>query len=220
VTKKLTPLDIAECAPLPSVAATLVRLRHKQSLQSLVVTSCNQGEGKTTVALQLARAAAIEAELSVLLIDANPAHPELAELFGYRPTPGFVDVLDGQARADEVVCATAIKGLDLVPFGGMHPGRGSRYEPEHLRSKLAEIRADGGPAGYDLLILDGPSSFGELDLTLSAAVFDGVVLVIECERTRWEVVKNYQDRLREGNANLLGAVMNKRRYYIPKSLYV
>ncbi len=219
MTRSLTPRDIAESAPLSSVATTLIRLRQKQSLSSLVVTSCNRGEGKTTVALQLARAAAIEAELSVLLIDAHPAHPELAELFGYRPTPGFADVLDGQATADEVVCATAIKGLDLVPFGGLHPGRVSRYEPEHLRTKLAELRTAGG-AGYDLLILDGPSSFGELDLTLSAAFLDGVVLVIECERTRWEVVRNYQDRLREGNANLLGAVMNKRKYYIPKSIYV
>ncbi|NCA72084.1 MAG: tyrosine-protein kinase family protein [Sphingobacteriia bacterium] len=217
--KKLTPLDIAECAPLPSVAATLVRLRQKQSLQSLVVTSCNQGEGKTTVALQLARAAAIEGALSVLLIDANPAHPELTELFGYRPTPGLADILDGQATADEVVCATSIKGLDLVPFGGLTPGRVSRYAPDNLSGALAELRAVGGTR-YDLMILDGPSSYGELDLTVSAAVLDGVVLVIECERTRWEVVRNYQDRLREGKANLLGAVMNKRRYYIPKSLYV
>ncbi len=215
----LSPLMIADSAPLAAVAASLIRLRQKQTLTNLIVTSCNAGEGKTTVALQIARAAVLESELRVLLIDGNPANPRLADLLSCDPVPGFADFLDGRVAEDVIIRATTVKGLDLMPFGSPGPGRASRYDPGRLRSKLPWLSGTES-AGYDLIVLDGPSSFGEFDLTASASLFDGVVLVIECERTRWEVVRNYQDRLRDGNANLLGAVMNKRRYYIPKGLYV
>jgi Mrp family chromosome partitioning ATPase len=167
----------------------------------------------------MARSASIEAELRVLLIDCNPANPELANLFGCNPNPGLSDFLDGGAEAAAIIRSTPTHGLDLVPFGSTRPSRLNRYEPSHMRSKLDTLRTPDG-ARYDLIIIDGPSSFNEPDIALSASVFDGVVLVIECERTRWEVVKNYQDSLRDSKVLLLGAILNKRRYYIPKGFYV
>lgn len=188
-------------------------------MTSIVVTSCNRGEGKTTIAIQMARAAVIEAELRVLLIDCSPVNPELADLFRCNPSPGFSDLLDGNADAASIIRPTEINGLDLVSFGKARPSRISRYDLSHMRSKLDTLLTPEGTK-YDLTIVDGPSSFQEPDLTLNSALFDGVVLVIECERTRWEVVQNYQSRLRDGNAQLIGAVLNKRRYYIPKGFYV
>lgn len=216
--KTLSPLAIADIADLAPVAASLIYLQQKQRLSSLVVTSCNAGEGKTTVAIQFARAAVYEVGWRVLLIDLNPAHPHIAELFDCEPMPGLSDYLDGQAGMDSIIRTTTIKNLDLLPFGGSQAGRASRYEPGHLRTKLSTLRAADG-SSYDLIIADGPSSFRDPDLIMTASLFDGVVLVIECERTRWEVVRNYQDRLLDSKAQLLGAVMNRRRYYIPKALY-
>jgi Mrp family chromosome partitioning ATPase len=167
----------------------------------------------------MALAAAIEAELRVLLIDCSPANAELADLFRCNPSPGLSDLLDGNSDSTSIIRPTGTKGLDLISFGTARPSRISRYDLSHMRNKLDTLVTPDGTR-YDLTIVDGPSSFQEPDLALNAVLFDGVVLVIECERTRWEVVQNYQNRLRDGNAQLIGAVLNKRRYYIPKGFYV
>ena len=52
-----------------------------------------------------------------------------------------------------------------------------------------------------------------------AALLDGVVMVLSCEETRWEVAQNMKSRLEASGANILGVIMNKRRYYIPRLLY-
>lgn len=87
----LSPLEVADCMQLGTVATTLIKLRHNQPLNSIITTSCNPGEGKTSVAIQLARAAATVAQLRVVIIDFNPINPVLAPLFKVSSTPGFSD---------------------------------------------------------------------------------------------------------------------------------
>lgn len=216
---KLSPLDVAECMQLGSVATTLIKLRQDQLLDSIIITSCSPGEGKTSVAIQLARAAATEAQLRVLLIDFNPINPVLASLFDVTSTPGFSDYLDGDATAKEVIQRTLPGEPDLIPYGNTRGGLLTRYNPPQLKEKITALSML-EECRYDLIVLDGPSSFREPDLSLTASVFDGIILVIECERTRWEVVRHYQKILQDAKANLIGTVLNKRKYYIPRGLYV
>lgn len=215
----LTPLNIAECMQLGNVATTLIKLRQDQLINSIIITSCSPGEGKTSVAIQLAIAAASEAQLRVLLIDFNPINPVLASLFNVSSTPGFSDYLDGDATAQDVIQTTSPGGPDLIPYGNTRGGLLTRYNPPQLKEKITALSSING-CGYDLVVLDGPSSFREPDLSLTACVFDGIILVIECERTRWEVVRHYQKSLQDAKANLIGTVLNKRKYYIPRGLYV
>lgn len=216
---QISPLDVADCIQLGIVATNLIKLRQNQTLNTLITTSCSPGEGKTSVAIQLAYAAAMEARLRVLMIDFNPINPVLASLFDFPSTPGFSDYLSGNATAEEIIKPISPEGPDILPYGNILEGLSSRYDPLQLKEKIAALRSVNGK-NYDLLVLDGPSSFHEPNLTLLGSVFDGIVLIIECERTRWEVVRHYQNTLREGNARLIGTVLNKRKYYIPKSLYV
>jgi len=215
----LSPLEVADCMQLGTVATTLIKLRHNQPLNSIITTSCNPGEGKTSVAIQLARAAATVAQLRVVIIDFNPINPVLAPLFKISSTPGFSEYLDGLATAQEVIKPSAYAGLDISPYGNTRGSLLSRYDPPQLKEKIAALRTLNGD-GYDLIVVDGPSSFREPDLTLIAPIFDAIILVIECERTRWEVVRYYQKTLQDGKANLIGTVLNKRKYYIPRGLYL
>jgi Mrp family chromosome partitioning ATPase len=48
---------------------------------------------------------------------------------------------------------------------------------------------------------------------------DAVILVIEAEKTRWEVARKAKEELEKAGATILGAVLNKRKYYIPRSIY-
>lgn len=214
-----SPLDVADCMQLGIVAINLIKLRQIHSLNTVIVTSCSPGEGKTSVAIQLAKAAVTEAQLRVLMIDFNPSNPELASLFNVSSTPGISDYLGGHATAEEVIKPASPGGPDIVPYGDIRGGLLSRYAPPLLKEKMAALGSVNG-SHYDLIILDGPSSFQEPDLALTGSVFDGIILVIECERTRWEVVRHYQKILLDGKVSLIGTVLNRRKYYIPRGLYV
>jgi Mrp family chromosome partitioning ATPase len=142
----------------------------------------------------------------------------LSKLFGCKSPLGFSDLLCGRAEAGEVVQTSDIGKLHVVPFGSARLSGFNAYSVQNLRIKLREL-SDSVFGGYDLVIVDGGSGADQPDLTVSASAFDGVVVVLECERTRWEVAQHFEARLTAASATLVGAVMNKRKYYIPKTLY-
>jgi len=79
---------------------------------------------------------------------------------------------------------------------------------------LGQLRND-----FDLIVIDCPPA-GELDETLLVSqVADGFLLVLEAERIRKQVAQRVKQRLEQGNAKLLGVVLNKRKNHIPEWLY-
>ena len=62
-------------------------------------------------------------------------------------------------------------------------------------------------------------NLGRLKISDQAAGEDGVVLVVESEKTRWEVAESARKWIKSGNGNVLGVVLNKRKYHIPNWLY-
>jgi Mrp family chromosome partitioning ATPase len=74
-------------------------------------------------------------------------------------------------------------------------------------------------SSFDFVLVEMPAlSESPLALT-SARYFDGIILVIEAGRTRWPIVQNAQEQLQRSGATVLGAFLNKRKFYIPKFLY-
>ena len=72
---------------------------------------------------------------------------------------------------------------------------------------------------YNLIVIDLPS-MGEGAATLkSAALVDSVLVVIESQRVRSEVLKNIKEKFEDAGVNIFGVVFNKRKFYIPKWLY-
>jgi Mrp family chromosome partitioning ATPase len=72
---------------------------------------------------------------------------------------------------------------------------------------------------YDLILIDSaPVAIAHDGVDLSRIV-DGVVLVLEAEKTRGPAVKSVKDRIVNNGGKILGIVFNKRRYYIPGWMY-
>ena len=69
------------------------------------------------------------------------------------------------------------------------------------------------------MIVDGPPITVYSDAAILAPLVDGVVLVVEAEKTRWEVVSQAKRTLEESGGRILGAVLNRQRYHIPPALY-
>lgn len=130
--------------------------------------------------------------------------------------------LAGRSMAGGVVVLNAFESetrLDedgTVAYGPL-PGRGG--DARALNPNLLAQYWDRLGARADLIILDTPSVLvSPLALAL-APTADGIILVIEAERTRAAVAEAARDTLRAGGANLLGVVLNKRRYHVPKAIY-
>ena len=189
-------------------------LPHERSGGRVVgVTSCSRQEGVSVVAANLALCAADVYSGRVLLIDANPRHASVASRFQVKPSPGLTDCVTGQSAVQECVRSTSHQNLFVIPAGSPAKIAG-RFSEERTCSSLGQLRND-----FDLIVIDCPPA-GELDETLLVSqVADGFLLVLEAERIRKQVAQRVKQRLEQGNAKLLGVVLNKRKNHIPEWLY-
>ncbi|MCA9118906.1 MAG: CpsD/CapB family tyrosine-protein kinase [Planctomycetaceae bacterium] len=188
--------------------------RNGQPVGTVVgVTSCTRQEGVSVVAANLAACAADIYSGRVLLVDANLRNPSLASRFGVKQSPGLSDCLSGQSAAQECVVRTSHPNLWMIPSGSTTHAAG-RASDSRSNALLDELRSD-----FELILLDLPSA-GEMDETaIASQSVDGFLLVLEAERVRKHVAQRIKHRLEQGNAKLLGVVLNKRKNYIPEWLY-
>jgi Mrp family chromosome partitioning ATPase len=133
---------------------------------------------------------------------------------GCRRPPGLADVLVCGYSCKDALQDTEQENLRIMAAGGGLAGSIGRREVDVLRQTLADPRGV-----FDYVIVDGSHYFSSSDVSLFAHLFDGIVFVIEREKTSWEVVQQATEGLRKSGGRLLGAVLNKRRYYIPGKLY-
>jgi Mrp family chromosome partitioning ATPase len=174
--------------------------------------SCYSGEGTSTVARHLAATAAATSNRSVLLVDGNRSRASVHRAFGVDLEPGLGDVLVGRSSISEVVHATPLVNFDVLTIGDDRRAGGAS-ESTDLTNFVRELREE-----YDLVVVDLPPVL-ESGSAQAAAALDGVLLVIESERVRWEVGQRAAALLARSGVRLLGAVLNKRREHIPGWLY-
>ena len=72
---------------------------------------------------------------------------------------------------------------------------------------------------YDLIIFDSSPIIHYPETPMLASATDGLFLVLEAENTRWEVAEAARTNLEMAHVNILGAILNKRDYFIPPSIY-
>ena len=168
----------------------------------------------STVAAQLAVTAAGRGQRRVLLVDANLARPVVHRTFGVDLQPGVAEVLSDPEKVPAAIQPTGIAGLSVVAAGMPEPSPGEALDCAALAGVLDRLKAD-----FDLVIFDLPASGQTGSATRLAALLDGLVMVVEAERVRWEVAQRTSELLRRAGVRLLGAVLNKRRQHVPNWLY-
>jgi capsular exopolysaccharide synthesis family protein len=207
------PLVIAE-APSSMTAEQLrqfrTRLQHAASLdttRSLLVTSPNPGDGKTTVAANLAAGLALVGR-RILLVDANFRRPELHRLFGVENNAGFAGALTAPDQLPSLVKATKIPNLTVLT-AGTKPGNAT----EMLESALLHDFIDKVLEQYDHVVFDsGPILFASETVAMSPRV-DGVITVVRARQSTRGVLARTKDILRQIKAESLGVVINGIRSY-------
>jgi polysaccharide biosynthesis transport protein len=168
----------ADLEPFQMLRTSLRYFNVSRSLKVVLVTSPIPGEGKTTVAQNLARAATISGSRT-LLIEADLRRPTLARQFGISATPGLVDALVSRTgspapfvQMHDVGTAGTRRELALLVAGGLPPNPGELLESEAMARVLSFAKAD-----YDLIIVDSPPLGVISDAIPLTQHVDGVLVV-------------------------------------------
>lgn len=169
--------------------------------RSIVVTSANQSEGKSTIATHLASLLA-ESGQPTVLIDADLRRPVLAQHFDVDGSVGLTQVIAGSVDLADVLVPTSQDGLLLLPAGRIPPNPSEIVGSGRMESLIA------GLSQSYMVIIDAPPLLPVTDSGLLAVAADGALLVVRHGKTRKEQVALAARNLAHVDGTLLGFVMN------------
>lgn len=172
--------------------------------KTLLVTSSSPGEGKTTTAVNLAFAMAMDGK-KVILVDSDLRRPTIHKMLGLPTMPGLTDVLAGTARLDDVLMQhSEMPNLMALSCGTTPPNPSELLGSRAFRGLLETLSAQS-----DVVIMDSPPVLAAADAQILASEVDGVVLVVETGETRKVAARQTLALLRHARANILGVTYNK-----------
>jgi succinoglycan biosynthesis transport protein ExoP len=171
--------------------------------KTLLVTSSVPGEGKSTVAINLALAHAQTKR--VLLIDADMRRPSIAKVLGLDNThPGLSMLVLGMVKLEN--CVYKIEGttLEVLTAGSIPPNPLELLISEKFRELLAKLGET-----YDTIIIDSPPVQLVSDAVILASMATGVVFVLKADATPFQLARRAIRALQRGGASIFGIVLNQ-----------
>lgn len=179
------------------------------------LASATAGEGTSFVAFHLATELARSTEQPTLLFETNLHRPAQAREHGVEADPGLRHLLlDRNFPLESCLRQTGIEHLWLLPAGYAVNGSSGALDWTHFRRIFAGLRER-----FCGIIADLPPVNLSTDAMIIGPVFDGVVLVVEADLCSREVIQSAAARLRRANPNVMGTILNKRKFFIPAPLY-
>jgi capsular exopolysaccharide synthesis family protein len=192
---------------------TIAGLRAERQIKTLLFCCSIEGEGSSTVLANFAMTMAAGGD-TVLLVDANLRNPTLHAIFNLEQKSGFSDVLLGRAAVADAIKKTTISNLSVITSGTRSSNPFSLLDADRLPLCIEQIKNLA-----DWVLFDAPPVMTFNDARVLAPIVDGVIMVIEAEKTRWEVVNSARQRMEQGTGKILGAVLNKRKMHLPHWAY-
>jgi protein-tyrosine kinase len=177
---------------------------HEHNWNTLAVTSANEHEGKTLVAVNLAISLAMEHHQTALLVDADLRRPTVRGTFELEPGPGLSDYLLSQTPVEQLLIHPGPDGFVILPGGrpllNSSELLGGRQMAELVRELKNRYRSR-------IVVFDLPPLLSAADVLAFAPHVDAALLVVEEGRTRAEEVTRSAELLI--GTNLIGTVLNK-----------
>lgn len=169
--------------------------------KTLLVTSSQPAEGKSTSSLAIAQGLA-RLGRKVALLDVDMRRPALHSTLGIANERGMSSLLTAQDNLDDVLQPTDNPDLQVITSGPIPPSPTELLSSGRLIQVLNELRSR-----FDVVVIDSPPVLGLADAPLMSAVVDGVVLVVQSDRSRRGSLRASLRRLRTMQPNVLGAVL-------------
>ena len=213
---KGAPLDIEQFAREESLRLVqrIFLLQTQAPPRAVVFAGIDHGNGCSEICASVAQTLASNVRGSICLLEANLRSPALPGLFGTTNHYGLTDALlqEGPIRS----FAKPLRGdnLWLLSSGSLAPDSAKLLNSDRLKARFAELRKE-----FDFVLIDAPPLTRYADAVAFGQMTDGFVLILEANVTRREAALKVSENLRASGIQVLGAVLNKRTFPIPESLY-
>ncbi len=172
-------------------------------VKAVALTSCLPNEGKSTIALELARSFA-EASKRVLLIDADLRRSVMVRKYTEETgILGLSQLLSGQASAEEVVCHTQYEGLDIIFAGQYPPNPVELLSGQSFRELIEEAKRV-----YDYVFIDTPPLGLVIDCAVVTGVCDSAIMVVNSGAIARKDAIEVKRQLQRSGVRILGVVLN------------
>ncbi len=188
-----------------TVRASIMLSSRDQAIRSVLITSCWPGEGKTTVASNLALSLAFGTN-RVLLVEADLRHPSIAKNFGIDDSKsGLSNYLMSYSDPNEIVHPTELPQLYVLPSGSVVPPNPSELlQSGGMNELLRRLKAD-----FDYIILDSSPAIGIADSLVISTIVDATVVVASTGVTMRRDISHLVKQISDVNARFLGVVVNR-----------
>lgn len=174
-----------------------------ENLKSILITSAEMDEGKSTGAANIARCFSELEDKKVIVIDCDFRKKGLNEQFGIsRASLGLSDLIYKGVPLEK--CLKQEGNLDILPCGVQHCNPSVLLELDRTKNFMNLLREE-----YDYIFIDSPPVLRVNDACILAQYVDGTVIVSGSKEIDKNEVKATKDRLLKVNANIIGVVLNK-----------
>jgi capsular exopolysaccharide synthesis family protein len=183
------------------LSASLLYSRTGQSVRRILVTSPAEGDGKTSIASNLAITLAHQRQ-RVLLIDCD-VYGKLHTIFQFPVSPGVSEVVLDAIHPSDAIRATGIPGLSLMTSGKPPQNGSDVVGSERMRAMLRDMGQE-----FDLVVLDCSPILALADSTILGVNSDAVLLVVRAGHTASVAALEAMRQLSAVGANVAGVVLN------------
>ncbi|MEL7242908.1 MAG: polysaccharide biosynthesis tyrosine autokinase [Cyanobacteria bacterium J06573_2] len=178
-------------------------LTSDETINSLIVSSAMSGDGKSTVAFNLAQTACAMGR-RVLLVDADMRQPQIHTLSNLNNLWGLSNLLSGNMPSETVIQQSSlISGLSVITAGQIPPDPTKLLSSQKMRQVMEDLHSK-----FDLVIYDTPPLVGLADANLIAPLTNGLIFVARIHQTHKLVMTQAIDNLKMARTNVLGMVIN------------
>lgn len=172
-------------------------------VQSIVMTSPLPGDGKSTIAANLAMSMALDGKPTIL-IDADLRRPMQSTIFNISSSAGLTDVLAGRARLEEVVHSVSKSGnLLLLTAGSTPPNPSEILGSSRMKQLIRDLKQEA------FVVIDAPPVLPVTDAAVLSTEADGAVIVATVGKTTHDVLKRAENIVQKVSGTILGIVLNR-----------
>ncbi|BCZ47077.1 tyrosine protein kinase [Clostridium gelidum] len=173
-----------------------------KEIKSIVVTSANPQDGKSTISGNLALSFAQNGK-KVIIIDCDLRRPSIHRNFYLSNSYGLSEVLIGKETLDKAIQEYKTN-LHVLTSGKIPPNSIEMISSISMNNLLEELKIE-----YDILIIDSPPLGAFSDGQILSTKVDGTILVVKAGESKIEAVKEAKNLLNKVGANIIGVVINK-----------
>jgi capsular exopolysaccharide synthesis family protein len=185
-----------------------------KKMKTFLFTGTAHGVGVSTTVVSMATAMAGDSRKKVLLVDANFRTPGLHRAFDLPHHNGLHEILTLGDQKELAYKKVGPGNLYLFPSGVNHFVQDSRFESKRFDAFIEDVRKE-----FDYILIDAAPLNMFPDSAAICSRVDGVILVVTYGKTRRQVALRAKKELENAGAHILGVIINRRKFYIPKWIY-